>query len=70
MWHDQKKWRLYSNRNEIPPSYYSVQSVPSQESWILGLAFSNPKRHILKGILNTGNYKGVFDKILMGERIE
>jgi len=69
MWFEHKKWRLYKNRNEIVPKYFSVQSVPSNESWILGLAFSNPKRHILKGILHRGNYKGVIDKILLGERI-
>lgn len=69
MWNNHKKWRLYKNRNEIIPKYFSVQSVPSQESWILGLAFSNPKRHILKGILNKGNYKGIMDKILLGEKI-
>ncbi len=69
MWYKHKKWRLYENRNELVPEYFSIQSTPSQESWILGLSFSNPKRHILKGLLNKGNYKGIIDKILIGERI-
>ena len=69
MWSEHRKWRLLKNRDSIQPTYISVQSVPSQESWILGLAFSNPKRHILKGILNSGNYRGVMDKILLGEKI-
>jgi len=69
MWNGDKKWRLYENRDALKPKFFSVQSVPSNESWILGLAFSNPKRHILKGLLNTGEYKGVIDKILLGERI-
>lgn len=69
MWDGARKWRLLENRDKIEPTYFSVQSVPSNESWILGLAFSNPRRHILKGILNSGNYKGILDKILLGERI-
>jgi DNA-directed RNA polymerase subunit beta' len=68
-WAGGTKWRLLDNRDKVEPTYFSVQSVPSNESWILGLAFSNPRRHILKGILNSGNYKGVLDKILLGERI-
>lgn len=68
-WVGPKKWRLLENREKFEPQIFSVQSVPSNESWILGLAFSNPKRHILKGILNSGNYKGILDKILLGERI-
>jgi DNA-directed RNA polymerase subunit beta' len=70
MWSGPKKWRLLENRDKVEPTYFSVQSVPSNESWILGLAFSNPRRHILKGILNSGNYKGILDKILLGERIQ
>jgi len=69
MWSEHRKWRLLDNRDSIEPSYYSVQSVPSHESWILGLAFSNPKRHILKGILHSGHYSGVMDRILLGEKI-
>lgn len=69
MWKDYKKWRLIENRNEVVPSYYSIQSVPNQESWILAMAFSNPKRSILQGILYEGRYSGVMDKILKGEKI-
>lgn len=70
MWYDSKKWRLFENRNEIKPSYFSIQSVPNQESWILAMAFSNPKRSILKGIMYEGRYSGIMDKILKGEMIE
>jgi len=69
MWVDHKKWRLLENRDSATPTYHSVQTVPSYESWLLGLAFSNPKRHLLKGILNPGSYTGVMDKILLGEKI-
>jgi hypothetical protein len=69
MWKDYKKWRLLENRDKISPNYYSIQSVPNQESWILAMAFSNPKRSILQGILYEGRYSGVMDKILKGERI-
>jgi len=69
MWCSYKKWRLLDNRNEIDPEYYSIQSVPNRESWILAMAFSNPKRAILQGILYEGRYSGVLDKILKGEKI-
>jgi len=69
MWSDSKKWRLLPNRDQIRPSYYSVQSVPNKESWILAMAFSNPKRSILQGILHEGRYSGIIDKILKGEKI-
>ena len=69
MWKDDKKWRLLENREKIEPNFYSIQSVPNQESWILAMAFSNPKRSILQGILYEGRYSGVMDKILKGERI-
>ena len=69
MWHDDTKWRLVENRNSVVPKYLSVQTVPSNESWLMGLAFSNPKKHIIKGLLNTGLYHGVMDKILCGEEI-
>jgi len=69
MWKDYRKWRLLNNRSEVPPSFYSIQSVPNQESWILAMAFSNPKRSILQGILYEGRYSGVMDKILKGERV-
>jgi len=70
MWKKQSKWRLLENRDVIAPDFYSVQTVPSNESWLLALAFSNPKRSILKGILYSGHYTGIMDKILKGERIE
>ena len=69
MWKNYRKWRLLSNREKVEPSYYSIQSVPNQESWILAMAFSNPKRSILQGILYEGKYSGVMDKILKGEKI-
>jgi len=70
MWKDYKKWRLIKDRNLVAPDYYSIQSVPSRESWILAMAFSNPKRSILHGLLYEGRYSGVLDKILKGEYIE
>jgi len=69
MWSNSQKWRLLSNRDDIKPTYYSVQSVPNKESWILAMAFSNPKRSILQGILYEGRYSGIIDKILKGELI-
>ena len=69
MWKDYKKWRLLKDREKITPNYYSIQSVPNRESWILAMAFSNPKRSILQGILYEGRYSGVMDKILKGEKI-
>ena len=70
MWVNGKKWRLIKDRNKIEPHYFSVQSVPAQESWILAMAFSNPKRSILQGIRDTGQYQGVMDQILKGELID
>jgi len=69
MWKNYRKWRLLENRDKISPDYFSIQSAPNQESWILAMAFSNPKRSILQGILYEGKYSGVMDKILKGERI-
>jgi DNA-directed RNA polymerase subunit beta' len=70
MWHNYRKWRLLPDRDKIRPSYFSIQSVPNQESWILAMAFSNPRRSILQGILYEGKYHGVLDRILKGEKIE
>jgi len=70
MWKNSRKWRLMEEREKIKPSYFSIQSVPNQESWILAMAFSNPKRSILKGIMYEGRYSGIMDKILKGEKIE
>jgi DNA-directed RNA polymerase subunit beta' len=69
MWKKYRKWRLMDGRSRVEPDYYSIQSVPNQESWILAMAFSNPKRSILHGILYEGRYSGVMDKILKGEKI-
>jgi len=69
MWKGFEKWRLIKDRHLITPDYYSIQSVPNRESWILAMAFSNPKRSILQGILNQGKYSGIMDKILKGEII-
>jgi len=69
MWIDKDKWRLLPNRDKIPPKYYSIQTVPTKESWLLAMSFSNPKKSIINGILNKGNYSGILDKILKGERI-
>jgi len=69
MWSGSKKWRLLSQRNKIEPSYFSIQSVPNKESWLLAMAFSNPKRSIINGLLYKGKYSGIMDKILKGEKI-
>jgi len=69
MWYKDTKWRLVDSRDNVVPKYLSVQTVPSNESWLMGLAFSNPKKHIIKGIMNSGLYHGVMDKILCGEEI-
>lgn len=65
---NEKKWRLQENRNEIPYIIKSIQSVPSLESWILGLGFSKPKYHLIRGILKDNEEYGIFDKIIRGER--
>ena len=70
MWKNSRKWRLIKDRDKVKPSYFSIQSVPNQESWILAMAFSNPKRSILKGIMYEGRYSGIMDKILKGELIK
>lgn len=69
MWHNHNKWRLLKERDKITPQYFSIQSVPNQESWVLAMAFSNPKRSILNGIMYEGRYSGIMDKILKGEKI-
>jgi DNA-directed RNA polymerase subunit beta' len=69
MWHGNRKWRLLPERNQVNPTFYSIQSVPNHESWILAMAFSNPKRSILNGVLYEGLYSGIMDKILKGEKI-
>jgi DNA-directed RNA polymerase subunit beta' len=69
MWSESTKWRLLKNRDQVKPEYYSIQKVPSYESWVLGLGFSDPKRHIIKGLMNKGNYYGIMDKILLGKKL-
>ena len=69
MWYNDTKWRLLKDRHKHSPHYYSIQSVPSQESWLLGLAFSDPKKHIIKGLTRTGRYSGIMDKILLGDKM-
>ena len=71
MWIGFKKWRLLPSRETYLDKlqFSSIQIVPSKESWILGFAFSNPKKNILKGILNKSNYSGVLDKILVGKKL-
>ena len=59
-------WRLLENRNKIAPSYYSIQSVPEKSSWLLGLGFSNPKRQIIKGLQKSGQYSGIYDRMICG----
>ena len=69
MWYGTSKWRLLRNRDQLVPNYKSIQTVPTYESWLLSLSFSNPKKSILHGILNSDSYYGIIDKILKGERI-
>jgi len=69
MWVGHKKWRLLEVRDTVAPIFYSVQSVPEKENWLLGVGFSDPKKHILQGILYSGEYKGILNKILRGEII-
>jgi len=63
------KWRLQPNRKDLKIEYHSVNRIPSDESWLMGLGFSNPRKHIISGIFNTGNYMGIMDKILCGEKV-
>jgi len=70
MWYGYRKWRLLPNRKQLKPTYLSIQNVPSRESWILAMAFSNPKRALLHGFLYQGNYSGVLDQILKGKIVK
>jgi hypothetical protein len=63
------KWRLQPNRKDLPIEFHSVNRIPSDESWLMGLAFSNPKKHIINGLFNIGNYFGIMDKLLTGEKL-
>ena len=66
MWVGNTKWRLINNRQQTIPQFYSVQTTPEKESWILGLGFSYPKKHIINGISEAGLYSGIFDDIIYG----
>lgn len=69
MWIGMKKWRLHPERKKYKPKFHSIQSVPEQESWLLAMSFSNPRKSILNGIINSGKYSGVMDRILRGEKV-
>jgi len=67
MWSARKKWRLLPNRDKVSYELNSIVAVPSLESWLMGLAFSNTKRELINGLLEPGLYSGgVIDKILCG----
>ena len=51
MWIKMKKWRLHPERKKYKPKFHSIQSVPDQESWMLAMSFSNPRKSIT---LSTG----------------
>jgi hypothetical protein len=70
MWSGYTKWRLVENRENVKPEWHSIQQVPAFESWILSLGFSDPKRSIIKGLFEVGQYSGIIDKILLGEKIK
>lgn len=70
MWNKNNKWRLTKDRESKEIQFHSISNVPSMESWIHGLAFSKPKYHIIKGLLDKGKYEGTFDKIIGGEKVD
>jgi hypothetical protein len=70
MWVGPIKWRLHPKREDVQYKFFSIQTVPEKESWILGLGFSNAKKNILRGITNSGKYKGILDSILLGKRFK
>jgi len=70
-WDDRTKWRIMPDRKDKPYTLKSIVSVPSMESWLMGLSFSNTKKELINGILNPGVYSGgVIDKILCGVSYE
>ena len=69
MWKGNEKWRLQEKRNINDVNYYSIQTVPKYESWLLAIAFSNPKQSLLEGLVNERRYSGIIDKILLGEKV-
>jgi DNA-directed RNA polymerase subunit beta' len=68
MWFDDKdKWRTVEDRKNKPYQMKSIVSIPSLESWIMGISFSNTKRELINGLLRPGIYSGgVIDKIMCG----
>jgi len=69
MWVNDEKWRLKKDRSQHIPQFYSVQTTPEKESWILGLGFSYPKKNIMRGIMDPGKYTGIMDDIIRGKRL-
>jgi DNA-directed RNA polymerase subunit beta' len=69
MWVGRKKWRLMKDREKHSPEFHSIQSVPAYESWLLGLAFSNPRQNIINSMLKPDSYSGIFDKLLLGKEV-
>lgn len=67
MWVGNNKWRLLKDRENHKYKFISVQSIASIESWLLGLCFSRPKQHILKGLLTEGNYSGIYEDIVFNK---
>jgi len=68
MWYgDKHKWRTIDDRKNKPYQMKSIVSVPSLESWIMGVSFSNTKKELINSLLHSGVYSGgVIDKIMCG----
>jgi len=68
MWFDDgHKWRTLEDRENKPYQMKSIVNIPSLESWIMGISFSNTKRELINGLLRPGLYSGgVIDKIMCG----
>jgi len=68
MWYnDKQKWRTVENRHEKPYQMKSIVAIPSLESWIMGISFSNTKKELINSMLQSGIYSGgVIDKIMCG----
>jgi len=68
MWYDDKhKWRTIEDRHKKPYQMKSIVAIPSLESWIMGVSFSNTKRELINSLLQPGEYSGgVIDKIMCG----
>jgi len=46
-------WRLHELRKETPYTWTSILQIPSKNSWLIGLAFSNLKQKLLDGLVNS-----------------